>query len=215
MEQREIIQVFPASDRLNDKLGWLPLHWALACGNTVTEEDVKTIYSANPMALSTRHLISPMHGNVGFTSISLLLMAKRPNMSLLLFFLKTHPEALNIPVGSFEQSYSSYPLYPLHFAAAYSESVEVLQMLLQVNANITSMRTNSSGEFPLGLLCRREEFPGFWVMVSCLLKEDCSDAVVENAISCVIKAKGLNTLPLIQMLLAANLDAARCVNVAK
>jgi hypothetical protein len=201
---------------LNDNVGWLPLHWALACGNMVTEEDVKTIYAADPMALSTRHLLDPvLHGHdPGFTPLSLLLMAKKPNMSLLLFFLKTHSQALTVPVGGFEQEcHDTNPLYLLHFAAEYSESIEVLQMLLQVDTGVTSIRVGPEepyeGEFPLGLLCRREEFPGFWDMVSCLLKEDSSDEVIVNAISCVITAKGLNTLPLIEMLLKANPEAAK------
>jgi hypothetical protein len=47
-------------------------------------------------------------------------------------------------------------------------------------------------------------------MVSCLLEEDHTTEVIENAISCVIKGKGLNTLTLIEMLLKANPKAANC-----
>lgn len=210
-EQRDIIQVYSYCTLLNDDVGWLTLHWAIACGNTVTEQDVKTIYAADPMALSKRHLKG--YPNAGCTPISLLLMSKKPNMSLLSFFLKIHPGAFIISVGGIEQHYREFQVYPLHIAAKYSESVEVLQKLLQVDTKITSTSTNAShypNEFALGLLCKREEFPGFRDMLSCLLIVDSSTVVIENAISYVITAERSNSLTLIEMLLKANPEAAKC-----
>jgi hypothetical protein len=212
-KQREIIQVFSSSLHLNNNVGWLPLHWALACGNMVTEEDIKTTYAADPMALSTRHLKGSEY--VGRTPISFLLMQKKPSMSLLSFFLKIHPKAFTIPTSDDAKFYQVFPSYPLHIAAEHSESVEVLQKLLQVDTGITSTIatnfTHGSGvSYPLGLLCRRDEFPGFWDMISCLLEVDSSAKVIENAISGVITAKGHNTLKLIEMLLKANPEAANC-----
>jgi hypothetical protein len=77
------------------------LHWAFACVNIVTEEDVKTIYAADPMTLTKRHLKTEHQEYVGCTPISFLLMSKKPNMSLLSFFLRIHPEAFTISVGGF------------------------------------------------------------------------------------------------------------------
>lgn len=218
--QREIIQVFPYESRLNDNVGWLPLHWATACGNKVTEENIKMIYAADPMALVTRHL-KGYEASLGFTPISFLLMSKIPNMSLLLYFLKVHPKAFSISVGGIiggsDVSNLFQDFYPLHIAAEYSESLKVLQILLQVATEVASILTNDSawhGFYPLGLLCKREEFPEFWDMLSCLLEVDSSPRVIENAIFCVIKAKGDNTLKLIEMLLKANPEAAECMYIS-
>jgi hypothetical protein len=73
--QKDIIQNFSSGMYLNANIGWCALHWAIACGKAVTEEDVKLIYAADPLALITRHVEGcDDHNNfLGHTPISILL----------------------------------------------------------------------------------------------------------------------------------------------
>jgi hypothetical protein len=82
--QKDIIQNFSSGMFLNNKIGWCPLHWAIACGEAVTEEDVKLIYAADPLALITRHVkgCNDLNNFLGHTPISILMMSKKPNMSM-------------------------------------------------------------------------------------------------------------------------------------
>jgi hypothetical protein len=92
----------------------------------------------------------------------------------------------------------------------YSESVEVIQMIIQVSTEIMSTETCSgrSGVFPLGVLCKRDEFSGFWDSFSCLLEIDNSAKVIADAISCTVESRGHNKLKLIEMLLRENPESA-------
>mmetsp|Transcript_9162 Transcript_9162/g.9024 ORF Transcript_9162/g.9024 Transcript_9162/m.9024 type:complete len:569 (+) Transcript_9162:2-1708(+) len=210
--QEEVIQVFRNNVKLSGDNSWLPLHWAAACGDKVTEKDVKTIYAANPMELEMLHLKRGHEDcDLGHTPIGLLLMSKKPNLSLLLFLIKIHTNAFSIPVSHIQDPYRGTVLYyPLHIAAMYSESIEVIRMVIQVSTEILSTATcfGRSGGFPLGLLCKRDEFSGFWDIFSCLLEIDSSPEVIADAISCTIESQGYNKLKLIEMLLKANPESA-------
>jgi hypothetical protein len=52
----DIIQNFSGVTKINDSDDWLPLHWALAIGYTVTDEVVKDVFMADPMALTKCHM---------------------------------------------------------------------------------------------------------------------------------------------------------------
>jgi hypothetical protein len=69
----------------------------------------------------------------------------------------------------------------LHFVAQYSNSVELLQSILQVDCKMTEAPFDpsdiGSDISTLGLLCSRSEFPTFDRMVSCLIEVDSSIAV--------------------------------------
>lgn len=218
--QKDIIQNFSSGMYLNPNIGWCALHWAIACGKAVTEEDVKLIYAADPLALITRHVEGcDDHNNfLGHTPISILLMFKKPNVNLLLYFLKIYPNAFANDVCGYRLKATvdllerNYLFFPLHLAAQYFESLVALKMLIQYNPSVSFKSTNTiSEQMPLSLLCKRKEFPEFWDMFNCLLEVNSSCKVVENAISCVIIAEGPNTLLLIQRLLEANPDAVNCL----
>jgi hypothetical protein len=69
-------------------------------------------------------------------------------------------------------------LYALHLVAQYSESLELLEDILQIDHNITKMVSESEdiGEETtlLGFLCRRCHFPAFDAMVLTLTEVDSS-----------------------------------------
>jgi hypothetical protein len=61
--------------------------------------------------------------------------------------------------------------------ALYSESLEVLQSVLQIDHTLTKNRVDA-GATSLGLLCGRIQFPSFHEMVSCLIEVDGTVSVI-------------------------------------
>lgn len=53
-----LITSFPDNAKMIDGRSWLPLHFAIALGHEISEEDVRTAYSADPMAMRKYNLIS-------------------------------------------------------------------------------------------------------------------------------------------------------------
>jgi hypothetical protein len=51
-----LITAFPDNNKMIDGRGWLPLHFAVALGHEISEEDVRTVYSADPMAMRRYNL---------------------------------------------------------------------------------------------------------------------------------------------------------------
>jgi hypothetical protein len=82
----------------------------------------------------------------------------------------------------------------LHMVAQYSESLEVLQSVLQIDHLLTSKRVDGpyggNKTTPLGLLCGRSEFPSFQDMVSCLIGIDSTVKVIYDGIDqCLLQYK--------------------------
>lgn len=121
----------------------------------------------------------------------------------------------------FSMSTSSYPL---HLVAEYSDSVELQQILIQLNVSMTKRKVSFKGVNRLGILCRRKQFPATMNMMHCLIEVDKSVAVIENgirgcserhAINCNTTEEGFtghHMLMLINMLLKTNPKAAECDN---
>jgi hypothetical protein len=102
--------------------------------------------------------------------------------------------------------------------------VELLQTILQIDQAMTKRQDNEIDITPLGLLCRRPEFPTFREMVACLLEVDSSEEVVYDAIyECIGTyveseskdhqifpgSRGERMVTLLSILLEANLDALK------
>jgi ankyrin repeat protein len=126
--------------------------------------------------------------------------------------------AFNSICSSAHDDAEEYKIYPLHLAAKHSQSVELLQILLQLDKSVTKKKSASYDEIPhtpLGILCTEEESPVVRDMILCLIKVDSSVEVIEDAIrSCLIDGYiGRYTLTLIELLLKANPEAAKCQNV--
>jgi ankyrin repeat protein len=73
----------------------------------------------------------------------------------------------------------------LHMVAQYSESLEALQSILQIDHKLTKKRVLGPYNMrtsPLGLLCGRSEFPSFDEMVLCLIDINSTVSVIFDGI---------------------------------
>lgn len=74
----------------------------------------------------------------------------------------------------------------LHLVTQYSESVELLQIMLQINQSMTRSvfkDNNRYGTYPSALLCERFKFPTFLEMLTCLIEVDSSVDVIYDGIA--------------------------------
>jgi ankyrin repeat protein len=210
----QIVSAFPYDDDLSDAKSWLPMHIAIALtvGNRISEEKVHVLHAANPLAM---HLFSGIDKR-GYTPIHLLCMQKRPSILLLRKMCLRDPQAF-ISCGHSEKS-------ALHLVAQYSESLEVLQSVLQIDHTLTRKEVDGpyrrSKVSPLGLLCGRTDFPSFHEMFLCLIEIDSTVQVIHDGIDqCIQQCKdspyhdilpgsrGERILILLGKLLDANADA--------
>lgn len=80
----------------------------------------------------------------------------------------------------------------LHLVAQYSQSLELLQDILQIDDRMTQMvfETKDTGEetTPLGILSKRIPFPTFDSMVLCLIEADSSMEVIHDGIINCLKS---------------------------
>jgi uncharacterized cysteine cluster protein YcgN (CxxCxxCC family) len=181
-----ILSAFPDNRKMSD---WLPMHCAIALfvEDKISEEDVRILYTADPSALhqfsrDARPSRSERDGDeceeVGYTPVHLLCMQKKPKLSLIRYFSLRDPKAFLLC--------DKYGRSPLHFVASYSESLGLLQTVLQVDQTMTkedSVNCYDDKQFkPLGLLCERCDFPIFFEMLSCLIEVDSTIEVIYNGI---------------------------------
>jgi ankyrin repeat protein len=218
-DQNSIISAFPDDSKMTDERSWLPMHYAVALTveNKISEEDVLILHAVNPLAM---HSFSGI-GNKGYTPIHLLCMQKRPSVSLVRKMCIRDPQAFVLCDHSGKSA--------LHMVAQYSESLEVLQSILQIDHSLTSKMVDGPyGEIkttPLGLLCGRSEFPSFQDMVSCLIDIDSTVKVIYDGVDQCIRqykgslyqdispgCRGERTVILLGKLLDANADVAKYSN---
>jgi hypothetical protein len=111
------------------------------------------------------------------TPVQILCMQKQPNLPLLEYFYLYNPKAISLCDRSSRNV--------LHVIAQYSESLELLQYMLPKCCEMTKLQSVEKVT-PLGLLCRRLEFPAFDKMASCLIEADNSVAVIyDGVINCI------------------------------
>jgi hypothetical protein len=169
---KKILSEFPNKSEISDEQSWLPMHFALSLidGNKISKKDVEILHSANPLSM---HQFSH---KAGYTPAHLLCMQKQPDMSLVRHFCRHDPEAFLL--------YSKSDKCALHLAAQYSESVVLLQTILQIDPTRTNKLSNCGT--PLGLLCERNPFATFFQMFTCLVEVDNSVTVIyDGAIRCI------------------------------
>ena len=211
--------------------GWLPLHWAAVLlplqQHNVTAADVETLYSLNPMAMQTKHVVDDDLHN-GATPAHLLCMSPVTPISMQL----VRSISLCCPAAFGSVTTVS----ALRAACRYgSPTVEVLQHLLQLDSSQTEMKVTFrfQNHFPLGQLCfnlmmRADELPNADDLMNCLLLLENSMEVVEDAvISCLrgyesagdrsedkatVDKRNGRLYGLMTMLLKANPEAAKYRN---
>jgi hypothetical protein len=154
-----ILSAYPDKGKISDGRNWLPIHFAIVLfnQNKITEEDVYMLYTTDPSAMYRLSAIKLLdedeveEDRIGCTPAHFLCMQKEPNMSMVKYFCIRDPKAFLLCDRSTRCA--------LHLAAEYSESVELLQTILQIDQAMTK---NSIYDLKsLGSLCRRLEFPTF------------------------------------------------------
>jgi hypothetical protein len=227
--KKSVLSAFPDKCKITNGQSWLPLHFAIVlfAEGKISEEDVQTLYSIDPMAMhrlsnnknddeEEEEVAADHDALAGCTPAHLLCMQKQPTMSLVRFFCLCNPQAFLLC--------NQKGRCVLHLVVMFSESSELLQSMLQIDHSMTNKKIAKAPmgrKTALGLLCARVEFPFFKEMVTSLIGVDCSVAVISDGIiGCMLQIKessftdtspgsgGEKILDLIKVLLNANPEVA-------
>ena len=206
-----LLRAFPDYSKQIDGRSWLPLHWAVVVDEKrVTDEDVKTVYTSDPMALQRHHRNDSTYW--GYTPAHLLCMrdVTQRNMSLIQYFSVCNPQAFTMSASDpnkgdpLRYSYSA-----LHAACNLGQPTEeLLKHLLQLDSSQTKKMPSDNGYTPLGYLSERSCCSDS--LVACLLEVNSSAEVVGQAIrGCLASTDYSRVLVRVEMLLTANPEAAK------
>lgn len=121
-----LLRAFPNEQKATDGRGWLPLHWAAVTKN-VDVKDVLKIAKSDPMA-TTKGCIQPMSANPGH----LICAERNPNMDVVRCLFNFYPRMASTKDFCGD--------LPIHYAARYSSSIDVIRYLLQSNPASTRHR---------------------------------------------------------------------------
>jgi hypothetical protein len=189
-----IFSNFPRS--ISDERSWLHQHFAIAFSSSdkISEDDVRIILSEDPLA---KHRLSKeqqddKEGQDGDKVKAALTGGTAKHLPL--SFDSLHDSDVCI-------SFDDHGRCPLHLVAQYSESPVLLQDILQMQGflhmqmwmtKMTFQMEDTDEEItPLGLLCRRVNFPSFDQMVLYLIEADTNVKVISNGItSCLSSYEG-------------------------
>jgi hypothetical protein len=122
-----LLASFPDKDKRADGRGWLPMHYAIALGNKVREEDIYEVHSADLLSIQRYNM---RNQRSGYTPCHLLCMHRQPNISLVRYLSMRNLKAFSIRA-------SMKSINKLQLAAKYSENVELLQILLQIDHSMS------------------------------------------------------------------------------
>jgi ankyrin repeat protein len=125
-----LLRAFPNEQKAADGRGWLPLHWAAVTDN-VEVKDILTVARADPLA-TVKGCNQPISANPGH----LIAAVRHPNMDVVRCLYNFYPRMANAKDNEGD--------LPLHYAARYSESTDMIQFLLQANAPATKIRGEGS-----------------------------------------------------------------------
>jgi hypothetical protein len=179
---------FPDKEIMTDGRNWLPLHFALALGDNIKEDDARLLYSRNPLSMQAYHLVRSKQG-VGFLPGYFLCMQIKPNLFLVRFLSLRDSKTFTMRVCGGRAYLGG--MNSLQLAAEHSESVDLIMNLMQIDhmmlkegvQNHSNTLEGSVSAF--GFLCRRSHFISFNEMYECLLAADNSIGVVDDGlVSC-------------------------------
>lgn len=120
-----LLRAFPNDLKATDGRGWLPLHWA-AVNDHVDVSDVLNIARADPLA-TVKGCNQPISATPGH----LIAAVRHPRMEVVRSLYNFYPRMANSKDNDGD--------LPLHYAARYSESTEMIQFLLQANPSATKV----------------------------------------------------------------------------
>jgi ankyrin repeat protein len=121
-----LLRAFPNDLKATDGRGWLPLHWA-AVTDDVDIEDVRNIARADPLA-TVKGCNQPISATPGH----LIAAVRHPRIEVVRCLYNFYPRMAMAKDSDGDE--------PLHYAARYSESIEMIQFLLQANPAATKVR---------------------------------------------------------------------------
>jgi acetolactate synthase regulatory subunit len=199
-----LLQPFPGEAKNTDGRSWLPMHFATALGNKITEDDIHEVHSADPLSIQRYNLLKPKavrqlyrfgtstlnHVYITrYTPCHFLCMQRHPNMSLVKYLSMRDLRAFSICAID-ESSYSDVSMNvrnAIQLAAASSESIELLRILLQIDQSMMKKPESlisSKSKSALGYLCERSasQFSTFNGMLECLMTADSSSEVLNEGI---------------------------------
>jgi hypothetical protein len=185
---RSLLPCFPDKEKMTDGRSWLPLHLAIVLGDKVREEDVYTLHANDPLAMQRYSHPKLEEAFVGrFLPCHLLCMQTHPNMSLVRNLSMRDMKAFTMLVCCGE--YYTDGLNTLQLAAQYSESVELLKNLLQIDQSMAKVvdhdcdgSINKRSFTSLGFLCGRPHSIIFKKMIECLLEANSSIEVMRDSL---------------------------------
>ena len=125
----------------NKKNTWLPMHFAVVLPS-VDIKNIQVLLKLQPKALTTPVRINLPNGSMDLSVMSyhLAVMAKPPNLAVI--------DLLKMLNPNFGRLIASNGSTALHFAAEFSNSVALIQKLIQLNPKALEMR-NINGDTPL------------------------------------------------------------------
>ena len=141
-----VLTAFPDQKKRIDGRMWLPMHFAVSVPN-VELEDIRHLFEDERKAIVTFSTMDLPYGPRGLSvaPCHLAVMINNPNMDLI--------ELLKSDDQNFAKVLASNGSTPLHLAAEFSDSVTLIQQLVQLNPMALEMH-NSKGETPLCRVAR-------------------------------------------------------------
>lgn len=121
-----LLRAFPNDLKASDGRGWLPLHWA-AVTDSVDVNDVRNVARADPLA-TVKGCNQPISATPGH----LIAAVRDPRMEVVRCLYNFYPRMANAKDNDGD--------LPLHYAARYSESTDMMQYLLQECPAATKVR---------------------------------------------------------------------------
>eukprot|EP01038_Epipyxis_sp_PR26KG_P013198 gene13198-17686_t len=196
----QLLRAFPTDARPTDSRGWLPLHWAAVTDN-VDVKDVRSIARADPLAI-VKGVNLPISANPGH----LIAAVRQPNMQVVKCLYDFHPRMASAKDNDGD--------LPLHYAARYTSSIEMIKFLLQANPSATKVPGDG---MLVPLQCAIYNQPGKSrvEIVQCLLEADPTAATVVNSDGDTALHLAIDQeceVEIITLLLKAYADAAKIRN---
>ena len=137
----KMLIAFPDQTKRTDGRMWLPLHFALSVPN-IDIDDIQFLFANQPKPIFTFTPIELKYSQreISVAPCHLPMMTETPNMALI--------EILAIFDRNFASILASNGSTPLHFAAEYSNSVELIKWLIELNPQALETH-NDQDETPL------------------------------------------------------------------
>jgi hypothetical protein len=152
---------------------WLCMHWAVCIGNTLRPGDICKLIEADPMSVQSidgpAFKATPAHYAAAATT------ADGEIFALLSLMAEACPRI------AFVKDRNGW--LALHYAAAYSNRVEMLEILLQLNPSASSAATSDGDpSLPIHILAERTDmrYGRKVAMMKCLLEADPNSASAVN-----------------------------------